>query len=851
MSFFGGSSGSQVKPQYTGIQLQTSSSTQAITLLWGMNRVAPNIFWYNDFKSVKEETKAGKGFGGNVTSYTYSASIMLGLCQGPITGVNRVFRNQDKTTDYTSLGFSLFLGNPGQAAWGYLTSSHPDQALSYSNVAYVAAANYNLGSSATTPQHSFEVKGFRYNTAINGEGDADPALIIQDLLTDPTFGAGFSSGSLDLDQLLSSSTATTTGDATYQTYCRALGLGFSPALSSQESAGTILDRWAQLSDTAVVWTGYSLKMIPYGTEPISANGYNYVPNVTAAYNLTDNDYIVARGEAPLKITRSDPSDANNSIKLNVRNRNNEYNDAPVEWKDQGLIDLYQLRQGSNIDAPEVCSLDMGSLIISLIGQRLAYGRNSYELTLPINFCRLEPMDILLLDDPTLGPVAVWADELEEQDDFTWKITAKEIPPGIAKAAQAQAISNNPINTGVTGGPVNEPIIFQPPLDLTDGDSQIWAGISGGDGTLYNPNWGGAYVYVSTDGVSYQQIGQINSAARSGFLSSALPAYSSANPDTVNTLAVDLQQSNGVLQSVSASEASREATLSYVGGELISFRDATLTATNRYGLSTLYRGLHGTTPGAHASGEDFMRLDDNIFKYTLPSSYVGLTLFFKFQSFNIWGSGVQDLADCVEYTYTPSGPTLGAPRNIRTQLGNTSWTGNILTVYCDAITGADTYLFEFYLTDGTTLRKSASSSVPSVTYTSAEAASGGVARVYRVRARAFVGGTPGPWSALTTVTNTSPPQVTGVSASGGVGSGSVSFSLITTDDDIGGYVIYYSTTSGFNPSTSGTPIPNSGSSPQSITGLSPGTYYAVVAAYDNWTQDPSLLNFSSQVSFVVT
>lgn len=851
MSFFFGGGSAKVKPQYTGIQLQTSSSTQAIALVWGMNRVAPNIFWYSDFQSHKQKQKAGKGFGGSATSYTYSASIMLGLCQGPINGVGRVFRDQDKTTDYASLGFSLFLGTSGQAPWGYLTSNHPDQALSYSNVAYVAAANYDLGQSASTPQHSFEVRGMRYNTGILENGDADPALVVQDLLTDGQYGAGFSTGALDLEQLMSSGSATTTGDGTYQTYCRARGFSINPALSSQESAGNILDRWTQLTDTATVWTGYSLKLIPYGTEEITANGYHFVPNLQAVYNLSDDDYVVDRGTAPISVTRSDPADANNSLKLNVRNRANEYNDAPVEWKDQGLIDLYGLRQGNNIDAAEICSLDMGGLIVSLIGQRLAYSRNTYDFTLPPNFCLIEPMDILIVQDPILGDVAVWIDQLEEQEDFSWKVTAKEIPPGIAHAAEAQGLNNTPINTAANPGPVNEPIIFQPPLEMTNGLSQIWAGISGGDGTNYEPLWGGAYVYVSADGVSYQQIGSVNSPARMGVLADALAAYGSTNPDTTNTLSVNLAKSNGDLQSVTSDEASREATLSYVGGELISFQDATLTGSNLYDLDTLYRGLHGTTAGSHSSGSPYLRLDENIFQYSLPLDYVGLTLYFKFQSFNIWGGGLQDLSDCIEYTYVPAGSAPGAPKNLRTQLGGTTWVGGILTAYCDAIPGADTYTFEFYLDDGTTLKRTIVSSIASAAYTSQEANSDGPARSYKVRVKASSAGTDGPWSSMVTFTDAAPPTVTGVSATGGSTTADISFDLVTTDTDLGGYVIYYNDVSGFNPSDTGIPINNNGYSPQTLYGLPAGTYYATVAAYDNWTQNPALLNMSSEVSFTIS
>jgi hypothetical protein len=119
-------------------------------------------------------------------------------------------------------------------------------------------------------------------------------------------------------------------------------------------------------------------------------------------------------------------------------------------------------------------------------------------------------------------------------------------------------------------------------------------------------------------------------------------------------------SAGTLISVASGDAAAYATLCYLGGELLSYQDAVLTTTSHYILGTaLYRALYGTTSPLHATNADFARLDDAIFKYTLPSQYIGKTLYFKFQSYNIFHSAVQDLATCTVYTYTPSGTGYGS------------------------------------------------------------------------------------------------------------------------------------------------------------------------------------------------
>ncbi len=51
---------------------------------------------------------------------------------------------------------------------------------------------------------------------------------------------------------------------------------------------------------------------------------------------------------------------------------------------------------------------------------------------------------------------------------------------------------------------------------------------------------------------------------------------------------------------------------------------------------------------------FTRVDGAVFKYPLPAAFIGVPLFLKFQSVNIFGQSVEDLSECSVYTYTPSG-----------------------------------------------------------------------------------------------------------------------------------------------------------------------------------------------------
>jgi hypothetical protein len=213
---------------------------------------------------------------------------------------------------------------------------------------------------------------------------------------------------------------------------------------------------------------------------------------------------------------------------------------------------------------------------------------------------------------------------------------------------------------------------------------------------HNNLWGGCFVWLSSDNVTYQQVGEILTAARMGVLTGNLPSYGGANPDTTDSFGVNLSESDGDLQSVTAADAAANATLSVIkdaGGslEFLSYRDATLTSPNNYTLGgQLYRALYGSTAGAHSVGAQFARLDDNIFKLDLPVQYIGKTLYVKLQSFNIYGGAVQDLADCTAYTYVVQGsgygggtggvPTTPAAPTVTPSAGYNliSWTANPAT-----------------------------------------------------------------------------------------------------------------------------------------------------------------------------
>ncbi len=662
----GGGSNAKQKTAIGSLQFQTSQRGGVVPLVYGTTRVAPNLISYTDFSATPASSSAkGKGGGGGKTAgqYTYSASVVMGLCQGPIEGVGTAWWDKSTGT-VASLPAALYVGTDGQAPDPFWQTNHPDQALGYSGTANIAANNYGLGNTAALPNFSFEVHGMASTTGVNGL-DANPAAIVADFLTNSRYGAGFP--------------ITNLGDlSSYATYCQAVGLCLSPMLDTQQEAQQHLSDIARITNSAIVWSGGVLKIIPYGDMPVSGSQTTYIPNTIPLYSLGEDDFIVQEssvgsnagvspggpalrsgagvatggfGDDPVHIMRSTPADANNSVQIECLDRSNSYNTAVVEAFDQASIDLYGIRRDTSLKAHAIVDpVNVAPIVAQLVLQRQLLFRNTYTFQLGWKYCLLEPMDLVQISDQRLGATAltVRITAVEEDDEGTLSITAEDFFGGYSTAVlyPKQGGGGYVPNWNSDPGYVNPPVIFEPPPGLLSGGLEIWIALSGG------ANWGSAQVWISSDGSSYALAGTVTGPAAQGVLTADLPADGS--PDTIHTLSVDLSESRGALFSVSATDAQNLVTLSWVDGELLSYQTAALTASHTYDLTVLYRGAYDTPIASHPTGTQFVRLDSAVGHFPYPSNLIGQTVHFKFVSLNIVGGGIQDLGSVPDYTYTITG-----------------------------------------------------------------------------------------------------------------------------------------------------------------------------------------------------
>lgn len=732
----GGKSSTITSAEERILSLQVQQSSQGLTLpvIYGRTRVAGNLVWYGDFVTIEHKTttrQGGKGGGGVKQvdiSYTYEAAVMLALCEGEIRGVGRIWREKEKFDSLAQLRLTLMRGGDEQPLWTHLQQAkHQDQALNYSGTAYLCSPNYELTKSAQIYQHNFEVIGkLGYSGNIP---DANPREIVLDLLTNQRYGCGFPSQNIgDTDR--------------YSNYCRAVGIFLSPAYTEQGEAQRNISELLEQTNSAAVFSQGRLKIIPYGDGSYSGNGAVYVADNKAVYDLTDDDFIVSGAQDPVKVERKTNADAFNQIQVEYLDRDNDYNVAIAEVKDQANIEQYGLRPKDAVKMHGICNAKVAQKVAQQLLQRALYVRNEYEFKLGWKYCLLEPMDIVTLTDAGLGlnktPVRIT--EIEEDEEGVLSVKAEDYPVGVYTVSEypTQPSLGYSADYNVSPGNAHVPVIFEAPLQLTGGEPQIWLATAGGD------MWGGAEVWVSTDGDSYTRVGAVNHKARFGSLTAALP--NGAVFDRTNTLGVEI--SAGQLTGGTEQDSRDLLTLCYVDGEFLAYANAELKGVGRYTLGNLTRGAYGSTIDAHAAGSQFARIDEALFKYAVPRNWIGRTVWVKLVSYNVFSGGIQDLAEVPAYSYTIKGAPLGQIQNLRL---TSSWAyGKEAVIAWDKLDGADTYDVEIYAGDSQRRLRAVDGIVGnSYTYTQADMKSdGGQVRdiVFKVRGRAVTGKT-GNWAQI--------------------------------------------------------------------------------------------------------
>lgn len=144
-------------PRLDALQLQASQEGAPIPLVFGRGRIAGQIIWASRFREHRTDRGGGKG-GPRVSQFSYSVSFAVGICEGEIGGIGRIWANGE-LLNQSALPFRLYKGCEDQLPDPLIeTIEGADAAPAFRGLAYIVFENLPLDNFGNRiPNLSFEV----------------------------------------------------------------------------------------------------------------------------------------------------------------------------------------------------------------------------------------------------------------------------------------------------------------------------------------------------------------------------------------------------------------------------------------------------------------------------------------------------------------------------------------------------------------------------------------------------------------------------------------------------------------------------------------------------------------------
>lgn len=546
--------------------------------------------------------------------------------------------NSTAVTPLSSGSFAFYYGTATQTPDGTMQGVIGSNCPSYRDTAYVVIQNFSLKNYGNAiPNFEFEVATYKSN--------------VSDAVTDICNRAGLSSSQYDVSQL-------TSNPAAIDGY---LLSGVAPARSALEPLAQTYFFDAVESDTGV-------KFVQRGGN----SGVTFIDGDTGA------EYETKHGETVDNVVITRVSETELPREVNVK-----FYD-PGDYLHQSHRYSRRLAVHSQQKINQELPMALSNSHAQWVADQLLYtawlSRTSFQWATGPNYMWLEPTDVVTLQKGNESYLVRIIKKDEEQKGKTnWQGVLEDpacysVDPNTAKMPTPISISSSP---STDPGPMNSPLIFEPPLSVTGNTPELWVVTSGSQ-----PDWGGCQVYTSYDNSNWLYAGAQQGNQPMGTLTAALA--SGSDPDSVNTLSVSLTESLGTLSSVTQSIADAFRNLAYVDGEIISWETATLTSTNNYNVTYLRRGVYGSQNRSHASGSVFASLNDP-FRITINPGDIGKTVYLRFVPINNRSFATSSVSSQTSYSYVFTGVntqvnpvtnlTINQVSNLDTATLNVSWTSS--------------------------------------------------------------------------------------------------------------------------------------------------------------------------------
>src|SRR5208337_1510947 len=153
-----GRTGAKTSTLQASYRVTTAVEGLAIPILYGRNRLQPNIFFTWGWQAIAQQSPSqsmGKGGGSPAggAQYVYTIYALFGLCEGLVSAIGINWNDKTKIYQFSAAG--LASGARPQPPVPVLLSGAPAQALGYYGTAFYFG-NIYLGSGNSMPNLSWE-----------------------------------------------------------------------------------------------------------------------------------------------------------------------------------------------------------------------------------------------------------------------------------------------------------------------------------------------------------------------------------------------------------------------------------------------------------------------------------------------------------------------------------------------------------------------------------------------------------------------------------------------------------------------------------------------------------------------
>lgn len=597
-------------------EVPTATEGRPVPVIWGTVKVAsPNVVWYGDLitQAIKEKVKTGLFSSENITvGYRYYIGAQLAVCRGPIEAYTRIWANDKELYgtifsesvldidepkffggEETGQGgirgrFSTYVGNANQLPNSYLSTHTNEQGdtPAYTGTAYVALERIYIGTNPRLPQFNFEVRRIprqlSSSFATMGFGDANPAHVIYEMITNTEWGLGFPSADVDTSNFLE------VAETLFNE-----GNGFSYALTQETTMSDMLDELQRQID-GIVFTNpqtgqWQIKLIRDDYDPLTVPGFDD-SNIIKFENYTKGSWddtsnqvrvdFVSR-ELDYKRTSAKASDSANYEIQSRANRptaitflavKNSSTANDLAWRELKQLSLPRAKATITMNRRKVTSLSPGSVI-------------------KVSWSRLGITDVLFR-----------INNMTESDSDIRIEVVEDVFGSLAPAsAQPPATGWDPPQDQMLPVPLADHAVFEAPRTFVRranaNPDSIWFGVmrQGDSAAFFN-----AITRVAPS--AFAENGTANQFVIRGELNAALDA--SASP-SVASVSVLMEDSNPYQLFPQIEDSQIGVDLFHIGllgnEELVGWKSAADGGGLNMTLSNVYRGLFDTVPRNWPSG----------------------------------------------------------------------------------------------------------------------------------------------------------------------------------------------------------------------------------------------------------